>query len=98
TNPPRPLPIRWFLDIFLRSHPPLLSQGGEYRFSPTHRRFHARIFCSRFRRCLRGSLVCYTFLRSPELPLKRVGRARGESISSVFQRHLPEREQLRSKA
>src|SRR5437867_11364369 len=29
-EPPRPLPTRWLRDIFLRSRPPLLSQGGEY--------------------------------------------------------------------
>src|SRR6185312_16920041 len=29
-EPPRPLPTRILRDIFLRSRPPLLSQGGEY--------------------------------------------------------------------
>src|SRR3989442_14762367 len=29
-QPPRPLPQRRLRDIFLRSRPPLLSQGGEY--------------------------------------------------------------------
>src|SRR5689334_8656949 len=29
-EPPRPLPTRLLRDVFLRSRPPLLSQGGEY--------------------------------------------------------------------
>ncbi len=33
-EPPRLRPLRWLRDIFLKAQPPLLCQGGEFRFTP----------------------------------------------------------------